>query len=67
MPEGRQSPPPERQSGAQKDEPASGKGVQEVNTDDKKGEQEDQLKNLSSNPKGALDDALDAKFTKTQK
>ncbi|KAF7532967.1 hypothetical protein G7054_g7479 [Neopestalotiopsis clavispora] len=67
MPEGRQSPPPERQSGAQKDQPASGQGLEQINTDSKKGEQQDQLKNLSSNPKGPLDDALEAKFTKTEK
>lgn len=44
MPEGRQSPPPERQSGAQKDQPASGQGLEQINTDSKKGEQQDQLK-----------------------
>lgn len=89
MPEGRQSPPPERQTGAQTGQPASGQGVEQINVDSKKGEQQDQLKvnhfleqtspaitavtnsmglqNLESNPKGALDDALASKFTKTEK
>ncbi|KAI0174435.1 hypothetical protein BJ166DRAFT_148071 [Pestalotiopsis sp. NC0098] len=67
MPEGRQSPPPESQSGAQTGQPASGQGVEQINVDSKKGEQQDQLKNLESNPKGALDDALASKFTKTEK
>ncbi|KAH6647787.1 hypothetical protein BKA67DRAFT_662547 [Truncatella angustata] len=68
MPEGRQSPPPEAQSGKQQqDAPGSGKGVQDVNSGDKKDQQADQLKNLESNPKGAYGDALDKKFEKTQK
>lgn len=42
--EGRQSPPPESQSGAQlKDTPASGQGTDQVNTGDKKGDMNDQL------------------------
>lgn len=44
MPEGRQSPPPESQSGAQTGQPASGQGVEQINVDSKKGEQQDQLK-----------------------
>ncbi|KAI1880850.1 hypothetical protein JX265_001090 [Neoarthrinium moseri] len=66
--QGRQSPPPEQQSGPQlKDTPGSGKGVEDVNSGDKKQEQQDQLKNLSSNSKGVLDDAVEAKFAKTAK
>lgn len=64
--QGRQSPPPEQQSGRQQqDVPGSGKGTDDINTGDKKNEQQDQLKNLSSNPKGVLDDVVDAKFSKT--
>ena len=45
MPEGAESPPPERQSGKQLHEPpASGQGVQNVDSNAKKGEMEDQLK-----------------------
>lgn len=45
MPEGRQSPPPEAQSGKQQqDAPGSGKGVSDVNPGEKKNQQEDQLK-----------------------
>ncbi|EMR72899.1 hypothetical protein MGN70_001764 [Eutypa lata] len=65
MGEGRQSPPPERQTGAQlNDVPASGKGTDEA--PDKQNKLQDQLKNLSSNPKGPMDDAVEKKFTKTQ-
>ncbi|OTB09452.1 hypothetical protein M426DRAFT_316003 [Hypoxylon sp. CI-4A] len=64
--EGRQSPPPERQTGRQLNEaPASGQGTDEA--PNKKEALEDQLKNLSSNPKGPLDDALNDKFSKTEK
>ena len=87
--EGRQSPPPEAQSGRQQGEaPGSGKGADKVDSGDKKGEMKDQLavwlpsfhayspklwqllifpliQGLSSNPKGALDDAVDSKFSKT--
>ena len=87
--EGRQSPPPEAQSGRQQqDAPGSGKGADKVDSGDKKGEMKDQLavcqfsfhayspwvpqilisrlfQGLSSNPKGVLDDAVDAKFSKT--
>lgn len=42
--EGRQSPPPESQSGAQlKDTPASGLGTDKVNTGEKKDDMNDQL------------------------
>lgn len=44
MPEGRQSPSPQESSGKQQqDTPGSGKGVESVNSDQKKGEQKDQL------------------------
>ncbi|KAI9151623.1 hypothetical protein HJFPF1_08830 [Paramyrothecium foliicola] len=63
MPEGRQSPPPERQTGAQQqDPPASGKGTD--NAENKDQVNKEQLQNLSSNPKGPVDDALEAKFAK---
>ena len=104
--EGRQSPPPEGQTGAQlKDVPASGHGTDEA--PDKQNKLQDQLKvrgssrqppppsvpcsqtllvlihthvfacvyvmltpnspqNLTSNPKGPIDDALEQKFSKTQ-
>lgn len=90
MPEGTQSPPPERQTGKQlHDPPAKGSGIDEVgNKGDKmKSELEvcctahdvnyslhcekhtnsfslSQLQNLSSNPKGPMDDHLEAKFSK---
>ncbi|KAI0169189.1 hypothetical protein GGR52DRAFT_554039 [Hypoxylon sp. FL1284] len=64
--EGRQSPPPERQTGAQlKDAPASGQGTDEA--PNKKETMQDQVSNLSSNPKGPLEDAVQDKFTKTTK
>ncbi|RYP69385.1 hypothetical protein DL771_006142 [Monosporascus sp. 5C6A] len=63
--EGRQSPPPERQTGAQMNEaPASGHGTDKA--PNKENKLHDQLDNLSSNPKGALDDALEGKFGKTE-
>ncbi|KAM0322581.1 hypothetical protein ACHAQA_009428 [Verticillium albo-atrum] len=66
MPEGRQSPEPENQSGKQQQSPpGSGQGTD--NADNKEQVNADQLKNLSSNPKGALDDALKEKFSKTEK
>ncbi|KAK7935618.1 hypothetical protein PG985_001113 [Apiospora marii] len=64
--QGRQSPPPETQSGRQQqDAPGSGKGTDQVDSGAKKNEMNDQLSGLSSNPKGALDDAVEAKFSKT--
>ncbi|KAI1099201.1 hypothetical protein F4804DRAFT_91670 [Jackrogersella minutella] len=64
--EGRESPPPESQSGAQlKDTPASGQGTDDA--PNKKESLQDQLKNLTSNPKGPLEDAVEAKFSKTAK
>ncbi|KAI1423502.1 hypothetical protein F5Y12DRAFT_716303 [Xylaria sp. FL1777] len=61
--EGRQSPPPERQTGAQlHDPPASGQGTDSA--DNKEQTNEDQLKNLTSNPPGPMDAALGEKFAK---
>ncbi|KAI0129674.1 hypothetical protein BJ170DRAFT_681163 [Xylariales sp. AK1849] len=63
---GRESPSPERLAGPQQsDAPGSGKGTDNVNSDEKKGDLKDQLQNLSSNPKGALDDEVTKKFSKT--
>ncbi|GAW24795.1 hypothetical protein EKO27_g11795 [Xylaria grammica] len=61
--EGRQSPPPERQTGPQLHEtPASGQGTDKI--DNKEQTNEDQLKNLTSNPAGIMDAALGEKFAK---
>ncbi|KAI0593574.1 hypothetical protein F4775DRAFT_577338 [Biscogniauxia sp. FL1348] len=61
--EGAESPPPETQTGKQlHDVPASGVGTDEA--PDKKEKMEDQLKNLTSNPAGPLDAALEDKFSK---
>ncbi|KAI1110434.1 hypothetical protein F5Y14DRAFT_363006 [Nemania sp. NC0429] len=61
--EGRQSPPPEEQSGAQMHEPpASGHGTDKA--DNKEQTNEDQFKNLTSNPPGPTDAALKDKFAK---
>ncbi|KAL7938740.1 hypothetical protein V8C35DRAFT_275971 [Trichoderma chlorosporum] len=63
MPEGRQSPTPERQTGAQlHDPPASGKGP-DINKFSQK-DPKSQLDCLTSNPKGPMDDALEHKFSK---
>ncbi|TVY28199.1 hypothetical protein LHYA1_G003356 [Lachnellula hyalina] len=62
--EGRQSPPPEEQSGKQQqDTPATGQGVNKDsnNKDDSKS----QLEGLSSNPKGPLDDHVAETAKKT--
>ncbi|KAK1975644.1 hypothetical protein LZ30DRAFT_753987 [Colletotrichum cereale] len=65
MPEGRQSPSPERQSGAQQqDPPASGTGTDDASNKD--ATNKESLQNLSSNPKGPMDDNLKEKFAKTQ-
>ncbi|KAL6865688.1 hypothetical protein ACO1O0_001783 [Amphichorda felina] len=62
MPEGRQSPPPERQTGAQQRDPP-GSGQRTGNTEKGKSGKS-QLEGLTSNPKGAMDDTLDSKFEK---
>ena len=65
MPEGRQSPPPERQTGAQQQSPpGSGQGIDNAAGKDK--EVNEQLKNLKSNPAGALDNVLEDKFAKKE-
>lgn len=86
MPEGRQSPPPENQTGAQlQDPPASGKGTDDATNKEETNKQVLEVsnlsyprhhpslasllttcQNLSSNPKGPLDDAVKEKFAKTQ-
>ncbi|KAI0532092.1 hypothetical protein GGR58DRAFT_491558 [Xylaria digitata] len=64
--EGRQSPPPEQQSGPQLHEtPGSGQGTD--NADNKSQTNQDQLKNLTSNPPGPMDAALADKFAKGYK
>jgi hypothetical protein len=84
MPEGRQSPAPEQQSGRQQqDPPASGKGINETDNKDPKGQLDVRfpmkcwrsghhdtnlsMQNLSSNPKGITDDEVKEKFSKTEK
>ncbi|KAI1503439.1 hypothetical protein F5X99DRAFT_104728 [Biscogniauxia marginata] len=62
--QGAESPPPETQTGAQlHDVPASGKGTDEA--PGKKESMQDQLKNLTSNPEGPMEHALEDKFSKT--
>jgi len=63
MPEGRESPPPERQTGAQQhDVPGSGKGVD--NTEGKGETNKSELDDLTSNPKGPMEASLADKFSK---
>lgn len=58
MPEGAESPPPERQTGRQlHDPPSDGQGVSTGSAQDKKKTLESEVENLSSNPKGPTDDA----------
>lgn len=66
MPEGRESPPPEQQSGRQQnDPPASGKGTD--NADNKEQTNKEGLENLQSNPKDIMEDELKQKFAKSEK
>jgi len=61
---GRQSPPPEAQSGKQQQStPASGQGVNQDSNN--KDESKSQLDGLSSNPKGPLDDHVAETAKKT--
>ncbi|RSL53598.1 hypothetical protein CEP54_010338 [Fusarium duplospermum] len=61
MPEGRQPPSPEHQSGRQLQEPTgSGKNLGETEPKDPKS----QLDNLQSNPKPITEDVLKEKFAK---
>ncbi|KHO01648.1 uncharacterized protein MAM_00649 [Metarhizium album ARSEF 1941] len=63
MPEGKQSPPPERQTGKQlHDPPAKGTGLEQV--DDKGDKMKAELENLPSNPKAPMDEHLEEKFSK---
>ena len=76
--EGRESPPPERQTSAQKDPLTSGKGTDEpAIKDDSKSQLDvrirpllgvlhlpDTEQNLTSNPPGPLDEAVKEKFKK---
>ncbi|KAE9377018.1 hypothetical protein N431DRAFT_436263 [Stipitochalara longipes BDJ] len=62
--EGRQSPEPERSTGAQQqDTPSNGQGVNEGTNN--KEESKSQLESLSSNPKGPLDDHLKETVSKS--
>lgn len=64
MPEGRQSPPPETQSGRQQqDPPAQGKGTD--NAENKGEHMKSELDNLESNPKAPMDKAAADKVAKT--
>ncbi|KAK4145557.1 uncharacterized protein C8A04DRAFT_26555 [Dichotomopilus funicola] len=64
MPEGGQSPPPERSTGKQMhDVPGTGKGTDDASH--KEEANKEALKNLTSNPRGPLEDEVDRKFAKT--
>ncbi|TQV94540.1 hypothetical protein V2A60_005578 [Cordyceps javanica] len=65
MSEGRQSPSPQRQTGAQMHEPP-GDGVHSENksSEQVKDASKSELENLSSNPRGPLEDAVESKFSK---
>ncbi|TVY65738.1 hypothetical protein LSUE1_G006433 [Lachnellula suecica] len=61
---GRQSPPPEEQSGKQQQSaPSSGQGVNKDSNNQE--ESKSQLEDLSSNPKGPLDDHVKEVAKKT--
>ncbi|VUC37857.1 unnamed protein product [Clonostachys rosea] len=67
MPEGRQSPPPERQSGQQvgsqtKNAPESDPKSKDWSAKEK--QLHDEIDKLESNPKGPMEDALESKFSK---
>ncbi|KAM3443177.1 hypothetical protein NHJ13734_002063 [Beauveria thailandica] len=69
MSEGRQSPSPQRQTSDQvgarvKDPPGS--GVHSINKTSEQVQEasKSQLENLSSNPRGPMEDALERKFSK---
>ncbi|KAK1779722.1 hypothetical protein QBC45DRAFT_410796 [Copromyces sp. CBS 386.78] len=65
-PERGQSPPPERQTGKQQSAVAgSGTGVDDASNKDQTNKSG--LENLTSNPKGPLDDEVERKFAKTSK
>ncbi|KAJ4158324.1 uncharacterized protein LMH87_008856 [Akanthomyces muscarius] len=65
MSEGRESPEPERQSGAQLHD-TMGQGVHSKDKSSKQVEEssKSQTENLSSNPRGPMEDAVEKKFSK---
>ncbi|KAJ2906720.1 hypothetical protein MKZ38_000456 [Zalerion maritima] len=64
MPEGHQSPPPERQTGRQlNDVPGSGQGID--NVENKEQTNESQVNSLESNPSWPRDQIVKEKFSKT--
>ncbi|OAR00733.1 hypothetical protein LLEC1_00217 [Akanthomyces lecanii] len=65
MSEGRESPDPERQSGAQLHD-TMGQGVHSKDKSSKQVEEssKSQTENLSSNPRGPMEDAAEQKFSK---
>ncbi|KFY71125.1 hypothetical protein V501_05979 [Pseudogymnoascus sp. VKM F-4519 (FW-2642)] len=60
--QGRESPPAEKQSDAQKAAPSSGQGVSDKPNTEQSAK--DQLKGLESNPKGPMENYLEEKFAK---
>ncbi|CAK7213610.1 hypothetical protein SCUCBS95973_001857 [Sporothrix curviconia] len=69
MPEGRESPSPSRQTGGQIHDPTgtgSTKPKDEANNEWEKQGGDKGTANLTSNPKGVLDDAVKEKFAKAQ-
>ncbi|KAF7549382.1 hypothetical protein G7046_g8367 [Stylonectria norvegica] len=67
MPEGRESPSPETQSGKQlKEVPGSGQRTEKSNDDKEEQSAKSQLDNLESNPKGVTDDEVTKKFAKSE-
>jgi len=64
MPEGRQSPDPEQSSGAQQnDPPSNAKGVSQGGSNQDQSKKD--LEELTSNPKGPLDDHMRETTSKT--
>jgi hypothetical protein len=63
-PEGRESPPPERQTGEQKDPPAKNPNMSENPSNDAKQSGEETLANLESNPEHILAKASEEKTSK---
>lgn len=63
--EGRQSPDPERQTGAQQQDPTASNPNEQTGGPEKSNE--DQLKDLSSNPTHPLEKAAEDKTSKTVK
>ncbi|KFY14183.1 hypothetical protein V492_02792 [Pseudogymnoascus sp. VKM F-4246] len=61
--QGRESPPMEKQTDAQKAAPSSGQGVSDKPNTEQSAK--DQLKNLQSNPRGVMEDHLEEQFKKT--